>query len=124
MLPCPRAFPGRERRQYPYDGKEGAAEVRNLNAGKHRTSVFIGLESEDSREREVIHVVSSPLAHRPALAVPADGTVNEARLNRSQRFVIKSQTLHHPGTESFENDIGIAHKAAKNLRPFRRLEVH
>ena len=116
MLAAAGLFAGLQGEQDPGHRLQAAAgDIGKLNRGDARRSSGLAGEIQHTGLGQVVDIVTGAPAQRPALAVSADRTADNARVDFGEAVVVDCQTLHHPGTKSFDDHIGRLHQPVKNL---------
>ena len=72
---------------------------------------------------QVVDVVAGPKAVGPVLAVPCEGTVDQAFVLPAQGLVVKAQPLHHTRPKLLEHDVVGPDEPLDESHPFRGLQV-
>ncbi len=97
------------RHQRREDGKRrdhAAGQVGDLHAGDHRRAALVGRQSQDARQRQVIHIVTAAVAVRPRLPEACQRAVDDARVHLLDRLIADAQAVNDARSKLFENDIG------------------
>ncbi|CAH0307105.1 hypothetical protein SRABI112_04733 [Pseudomonas mediterranea] len=124
VLALPALLAGNHRRQQSdYAVQRPAGDVRRLDAQRQRAAVGTAGMAGQPCQGQVVDIVSGAVPVGAGLAVAGDRHVDEPGIDRLQRLIPKPQSLHHSGTELFQQNVVVSQQPLDHLQRFRLLEV-
>ena len=78
---------------------------------------------QPARRRDVVDVVSGPLAPATGLAIAGDRAVHQASIVLAQGAVIDAQALRHTRTEAFHHHVGLGDELANHAGGISVFEI-
>ena len=86
-------------------------------------AVRLADQSEHASEREIVHVVRRIVAVRAVLAEARERAIDEPRVGRAQRFIVRAEPLHDAGAESLDDHVGAGGELLEERLALGRLHV-
>ena len=100
---------------------ERTRHIRDRRIEEHRATMPVAVQN--SACSQIVAIVTSRLRQRPFGAVTADRAIDQRRIARCQRGVIKPEPRHYAGPEPFDQDIGIDQQAFHRAAPVCGFEI-
>src|SRR5207302_9996399 len=94
---------------------ESTGHVRNVRAHGHGWAVFPARGADDARHGLDEQILPWPVRAWPRLAIPSQGAVHQARVERMHALGIEPQTDHHPRATVVHQDVTALHQAVRYL---------
>ncbi len=91
--------------QQPHQRPHCPADVGHLDAQRRRADLGAAAVAERARQGQVVDVVAGAVAQGAGLAIAGQGTIDDGRVDRSQRLVANAQPVHDARPELLDDDV-------------------